>query len=55
MLNEERKIRLQIAWEIIQRVHSDICNDTESSQDICYELCDISIQLMHFIERMKKT
>lgn len=51
MLNEERKIRIKLATEIIQTVHSDMCNDIEVSSDICEELCDILILLIFYREK----
>ena len=43
MTNAERKVRLNVATEIIERVHSDLCNDhTEQvSRETTYELADI--------------
>ena len=43
MTNAERKLRLNVATEIIERVHSDLCNDhTEQvSRETTYELADI--------------
>ena len=49
MTNAERKVRLNVATEIIERVHSDLCNDhTEVSREITYELADIIRQLLYF-------
>lgn len=47
MTNAERKVRLNVATEIIERVHSDLCNDhTEQvSRETTYELADIIRQL----------
>lgn len=50
MTNAERKLRLNIATEIIERVHSDLCNDHtgQISRDTTYELADIIRQLLYF-------
>ena len=50
MTNAERKVRLNVATEIIERVHSDLCNDhTEQvSRETTYELADIIRQLLYF-------
>ena len=50
MTNAERKVRLNVATGIIERVHSDLCNDhTEQvSRETTYELADIIRQLLYF-------
>ena len=50
MTNAERKVRLNVAIEIIERVHSDLCNDHtgQISRDTTYELADIIRQLLYF-------
>ena len=43
MTNAERKVRLNVATEISERVHSDLCNDhtDQVSRETTYELADI--------------
>ena len=50
MTNAERKVRLNVATEIIERVHSDLCNDhTEQvSRETTYELADNIRHLLYF-------
>lgn len=50
MTNAERKLRLNVATEIIERVHSDLCNDHtgQISRETTYELADIIRQLLYF-------
>lgn len=50
MTNAERKVRMNVATEIIERVHSDLCNDHtgEVSRETAYELTDIIRQLIYF-------
>lgn len=50
MTNAERKLRLHVATEIIERVHSDLCNDHtgQVSRETTYELADIIRQLIYF-------
>lgn len=50
MTTAERKLRLNVATEIIERVHSDLCNDHtgEVSRETTYELADIIRQLIYF-------
>ena len=49
MTNAERKLRLNVATEIIERVHSDLCNDHtgQISRETTYELAIIR-QLLYF-------
>ena len=47
MTNAERKVRLNVATEIIERVHSDLCNE-QVSRETTYELADIIRQLLYF-------
>lgn len=51
MTNAERKVRMNVATEIIERVHSDLCNDhtEEVSRETTYELADIIRQLIYFM------
>lgn len=50
MTNAERKVRLNVATEIIERVHSNLCNDHtgQVSRETTYELADIIRQLIYF-------
>ena len=50
MTNAERYFNDKAATEIIERVHSDLCNDhTEQvSRETTYELADIIRQLLYF-------
>ena len=50
MTTAERKLRLNVATEIIERVHSNLCNDHtgQVSRDTTYELADIIRQLIYF-------
>ena len=50
MTNAERKVRLNTAIEIIERVHSNLCNDHTGniSRETTYELADIIRQLIYF-------
>ena len=51
MTNAERKVRMNVATEIIERVHSDLCNDHTGavSRETTYELADIIRQLIYFM------
>ena len=50
MTNAERNVRLNVATEIIERVHSNLCNDHtgQVSRETTYELADIIRQLIYF-------
>lgn len=54
MTNEERKIRIKVAGEILGKVHSDICNEStyDVSRETTHELCDIIQQLIKFGEKL---
>lgn len=57
MTNAERKVRLNVATEIIERVHSDLCNDHigQVSRKTTYELADIIHQLIYFMASLSDT
>lgn len=50
MTNAERKIRLEVAIEVAEKVHSDLCHDTtgQFSREQLFQLVDIIIQLRTF-------
>lgn len=50
MSNDERKIRLSIARDIINKVYDDLCSETTDviSRETTMELCDIIIKLNEF-------
>ena len=50
MTNAERIFNVTATTEIIERVHSDLCNDHtgQISRDTTYELADIIRQLLYF-------
>ncbi len=45
MTNAERKIRLEVAIEVAEKVHTDICHDTtgQFSRERLFDLVDIII------------
>lgn len=57
MTNAERKVRLNVATEIIERVHSNLCNDHtgQVSRKTTYELADIIRQLIYFTASLSGT
>lgn len=50
MTNTERKIRLEVAIEVVEKVHSDLCHDCtgQFSREQLFQLVDIIIQLRSF-------
>lgn len=50
MTNAERKIRLEVAIEVAEKVHSDLCHDCtgQFSREQLFQLVDIIIQLRNF-------
>ena len=51
----ERKVRLETAYDIIAKVHSDLChNIADTSREEINELLDITQQLNRFIANMGK-
>lgn len=56
MTNAERKIRLEVAIEVAEKVHSDLCHDTSGqfSRERLLDLVDIIIQLRTFASSLDK-
>lgn len=54
MSNDERKIRLSVARDIIDNVYKDLCNESTNiiSRKMTEELCDILIKLFYFIDKL---
>ena len=50
MTNAERKIRMEVAIEVAEKVHTDICHDStgQFSRERLLDLVDIIIQLRTF-------
>lgn len=56
MTNAERKIRLEVAIEVAERVHTDICHDMtgQFSRERLLDLVDIIIQLRTFASSLNE-
>ena len=54
MTNAERKIRLNVAIEIAEHVHSDLCHErTETiSREKLMDLVDIIVKLRYYAESL---
>ena len=56
MTNAERKTRLEVAIEVAEKVHTDICHDTtgQFSRERLLDLAYIIIQLRVFSSTLNK-
>ena len=54
MTKEERKIRMQVALEIINSVYTDICHDSETSREEAREFCYFLLDARKFTENFDK-
>lgn len=56
MTNAERKIRLEVAIEVAEKVHTDICHDStgQFSRERLLDLVDIIIQLRTFASSLEQ-
>ena len=54
MTNAERKIRLNVAIEVVERVHNDLCHERteEISREKHMDLVDIIVKLRYFAESL---
>ena len=54
MTNAERKIRLNVAIEVVERIHSDLCHERteEISREKLMDLVDIIVKLRYFAESL---
>lgn len=54
MTNAERKIRLNVAIEITERVHSDLCHERTEiiSREKLMDLVDIIVKLRYYAESL---
>ena len=54
MTNAERKIRLNVAIEVAEHVHSDLCHERmeEISREKLMDLVDIIVKLRYFAESL---
>lgn len=52
MTNEERRIRMEVALEIMNEVYSDCCCDREISREETRDFCDFIIDTRKFIGTM---
>lgn len=50
MSKEERKIRFDVALEIVEKVFSDYCKDSSSTRKQRQEFNDLVIGMIHFLE-----
>lgn len=54
MTKEERKIRMQVALEIMDNVYTDVCHDREISREEAREFCYFLISAQHFVANFDK-
>ena len=54
MTNAERKTRLNVAIEVAERVHNDLCHERteEISREKLMDLVDIIVKLRYFAESL---
>jgi hypothetical protein len=54
MTKEERRIRMQVALEILDNVYTDICHDNETTREETREFCDFIIETRMFLNNFNK-
>ena len=56
MTNAERKTRLEVAIEVAEKVHNDICHDTtgQFTREHLLDLVDIIIKLRSFASSLEQ-
>lgn len=54
MTKEERRIRMQVAMEILDNVYTDICHDNEITREKTREFCDFIIETRMFLTNFDK-
>ncbi len=54
MTKEERKIRMQVALEILNDVYTDICRDNEITREETRDFCDFIIETRKFLNNFNK-
>ena len=54
MTKEERKVRMQVALEILDDVYTDICHDNETTREETREFCDFIIETRMFLNNFNK-
>ena len=54
MTKEERRIRMQVAMEILDAVYTDICHDNEITREETREFCDFIIETRMFLNNFNK-
>ena len=54
MDNNERKIRINVAIEMLERTYRDICSDSNVDRKTKEDMCDIIISLINFHSRLGK-
>lgn len=52
MTRDERKIRFDVALEIVQNVYSDYCKDQDMTREQCYDFNDLVVSMIHFSSRL---
>ena len=48
MLKSDRRTRFMVAYEVANKVYSDLCSDPEVPKDVTSECCDLIIQMYKF-------
>lgn len=52
MLKSERRARFEVAYEVANRVYSDLCHDPEVPKAVTSECCDLLIQIYQFATKL---
>lgn len=52
-VNEKYCVKLDVAYEIIASVHTDLCHTTTRETNITHDTCDILHDILKLKERLK--
>lgn len=50
----ERKLRFDIAREMVQKIYDDYCHDQSKTREQCYEFCCFLQDMMNFAGKLDK-